>query len=139
MPKTLIVDFLLALLIAAVLSYLFSLRRPRKQRSTSVFGVFMLLFVATWAGGIWMIPVGPDVLGVHWLPFLLVGLVAAVMMSSSHERPYPRGRRETLDMLETVERGKTFQKWFSAPLKALFWAVLFLLIAAVAYRYFLKI
>ena len=46
----------------------------------------VLLLLAVWAGGVWLMPLGPMLWGGHWLSFLLVGffvvLVLAALMPS---------------------------------------------------------
>jgi hypothetical protein len=40
--------------------------------STGLALFFLIIFLSTWAGGIWVHPVGGLVGGVHWVPFLAV-------------------------------------------------------------------
>lgn len=89
----------------------------------------------TWPGGVWLIPFGPDMLGIHWLPFLVLGLVGAVVVSLVAGRHYPTNRDETIDLLERVEEGRKFEKATFLSLNILFWVVLFILLTAVVFRY----
>ena len=70
---------------------------------------FMLLFLFTWAGGVWTGPYGPVLWGYYWLPFFIVGIVFALLLAaavvpgpratgrkrSSRRRPRPRRNRYT--------------------------------------------
>jgi hypothetical protein len=53
-----------------------------------------ILFLATWAGGLWVMPFGPVWWGVPWLPFLLVGLFIALLLAAlipgETQRPRPK-------------------------------------------------
>lgn len=89
----------------------------------------------TWPGGVWLIPFGPDMLGIHWLPFLVLGLVGAVVVSLVAGRHYPTNRHESIDLLERVKEGRKFEKATFLSLNILFWVVLFILLTAVVFRY----
>jgi hypothetical protein len=51
------------------------------------------LFLATWAGGVWVVPFGPTHLGVTWLPFLLIEILLAVLIVALSPRATGAGRR----------------------------------------------
>ena len=48
----------------------------------SVFALLLILFLATWAGGIWLVPLGPRLWGVAWGGFVVVGLLVALLMGA---------------------------------------------------------
>jgi hypothetical protein len=48
----------------------------------SVFAMLLILFLATWAGGIWLVPVGPRLWGVAWGGFVVVGLFVALLIGA---------------------------------------------------------
>ncbi|HEX4337267.1 MAG TPA: hypothetical protein VH062_15230 [Polyangiaceae bacterium] len=77
----------------------FRLRHPDIE-PLGVFAMLLVLFLATWAGGIWLVPVGPKLWGVAWVGFVVAGLFVALLigaLSSVDEKlsvPYgsrPRG------------------------------------------------
>lgn len=47
---------------------------------------FLVLFFATWAIGAWAQPVGPRAWGVHWLTFLVVALLIALLIAAATPR-----------------------------------------------------
>lgn len=47
--------------------------------------LFVILLFAIWAGGAWVGPAGPLILGVAWLPFLIVGFVVALLLAAAAE------------------------------------------------------
>ena len=55
-------------------------RGLRFRPSTPIWSLLLVLFFATWAGGLWLLPVGPSHLGINWLPFVLVTILVAVLV-----------------------------------------------------------
>jgi len=129
--------FITALIIAGTLSHLFAKTLRRRGRRKGFFWFFLIIFMITWAGGVWLVPFGPELLGIHWLSFILVGLVGAIVISYVAKRRYPRNRHETIDLLENIEEGRELEQMTYLSLNILFWVVLFILLAAVALRYLL--
>ena len=90
-----IIDLILALIIALILtSLLVPLGRfhsPRTGERGLIGFVFILflLFVFTWAGGLWVAPFGPVIFGVTWMPFVLAGLILALILAAVLPRREP--------------------------------------------------
>ena len=77
-------ELLFAFIIALIFSFLLLVVFGRGRRSDEealwpgfIF-LFFILFLATWAGGAWVTPIGPTVWGAVWLPFLFVGIAGAL-------------------------------------------------------------
>ena len=92
-PIMIFAEGVFALGIAFFLTVIFVVlgRRARSWHRILVF--FGLVFLAAWAGGIWIAPVGPRILGVYWLSFFIVGLVFALLqeaLAASVRRGAPR-------------------------------------------------
>jgi hypothetical protein len=47
-----------------------------------VFVLLLILFLATWAGGIWLVPIGPRLWGVAWTSFVAVGFFVALLIGA---------------------------------------------------------
>src|SRR5689334_22780496 len=85
-----IAEFLFALVISMICAaLLLPLAARSKIRSrfsglepASIFVLLLILFLATWAGGIWLVPFGPRLWGVAWGTFVVVGLVVALLMAA---------------------------------------------------------
>jgi hypothetical protein len=76
-------DLLLALAVALLLTAIFS-AGFRNRGPWGAWWIFLLVvFLATWAGGLWLVPFGPTVFDVAWLPFLFVGLIAALLLAAA--------------------------------------------------------
>jgi hypothetical protein len=132
------VELVTALVIAGTLAYLFARNLKRHGNRSGFFWFFLLIFLITWAGGLWLMPFGPAVLGIHWLPFATIGLAGAIVVSLLAGRRYPRNRHETIDLLERVEKGRELQKVTYLSLNIFFWLVLVVLAMAVVFRYALR-
>jgi len=75
-------DLLFALVIALLLTGLFGLLFRRMTMGTGLLLFFLVLFLASWAGGIWLTPFGPLIFGVSWLSFLFIGLFVALILTA---------------------------------------------------------
>ena len=80
---------LFALVIACLLTLIFAIGFRRQGWGIGLMIFFLVLFLATWAGGVWLTPIGPVWWGVPWLSFLLVGIVMALLLVAL----IPDGRR----------------------------------------------
>ncbi|TVS12652.1 MAG: hypothetical protein EA424_22380, partial [Planctomycetaceae bacterium] len=83
----LLVAFLVALLLSLLL---IPLRRPRsaQAKASTAVGIlflFFILFLGTWAGGLWITPFGSPWLGVYWLPFVVAGIFVALLVAATDQ------------------------------------------------------
>jgi len=126
---------LIALAVAFFMSALFILATRRHGRRKGFFWLFLIVFTATWAGGIWIIPFGPTLMGVPWLVFFLVGLIFMLILALLlHQKP-PQNRQETLEMLEEIEQEENLDQVAYFTLSLFFWVLLCILIVAIIIRY----
>jgi hypothetical protein len=104
-------ESLLVLLITAGFTVIFAVGFRRHTDWRVLFPFFLILFLATWATGIWLTPMGPTLRGTFWIPFLVVGLLYALLLTAlipPSRPPHPlreEGRkadegRETLLVLD---------------------------------------
>lgn len=78
---------------------LFALATPRSASADEGEGLaatsaillffFVILFLSTLAGGLWIQPFGPQIGNVAWLPFVFVGLFVALLLAAT-ETARPR-------------------------------------------------
>jgi hypothetical protein len=132
-----ILDWIFSLIIGGAMTLLYFLSTRKAERRRGLFWVFLLIFLGTWAGGIWMKPFGPVLWGVHWLAFLLIGIIIALVLAVTGPRPGPRGRKQTIKMLERVEQEKKMEKATYVALGLLFWILFGVLVSAILVRYVL--
>jgi hypothetical protein len=97
------------------------------RAGSDIWPVFVLFFVLIWAGGLWLRPVGPPVIGIYWLPFVLLAVMLALFWAAVP--PPPRRRIRTIDA-ETRDTAMTV-----AGFGLLFWLLLVVASIAALVRY----
>jgi len=128
-------DAIAAFLVAIIVSALYVLFTKRRGRRTGIIWLFLIVFLATWSGGVWLKPIGPALWGIHWLSFLFVGIVVGLIMAVfSYQKP-PMGRQETLAMLERMEEREMLREATYITLSLFVWILLIALVVAVILRY----
>jgi len=123
------VDLLFALAVALLLTAIFT-AGFRNRGPWDVWWVFLLVvFLATWAGGLWFAPFGPTLFDVAWLPFLFVGLLVALLLAAAvpPARP-PRTYGEAVAEARAEEAA-------IAAFSIFFWILLISLAVAVVLAY----
>ncbi len=117
------IDFLLALMLAVFMSIIFFVGFRRRRSKMGFIASFVLLFLLTWAGGIWLTPIGPPLWGeVYWLGFLGVSIVFALVLSAI--TPHH-------DEVAGADRDAAQEGLQAAALLGLFYWLLLLVLAAV--------
>jgi hypothetical protein len=77
----LVFSFVVALIFTLILVPLMGWRRPGHEAPwPTVFFVFLLTFLVAWAGGVWLVPVGPTLYRVYWVPFVVVAVPYALLL-----------------------------------------------------------
>jgi hypothetical protein len=132
-----ILEVIFAACISLLLSGLFVLVTRNRSGKTGSLRLFLIIFLATWAGGIWLKPFGPSLWGIHWLGFLVAGLFVLIILVITTPNRAPKGRRETLDILEKVARNRELDQITYLTLGVFFWILLAFLIIAIISRYIL--
>jgi hypothetical protein len=120
------------LLLFSLVGYGFRWRHPRAvDTGGGLLFLFFLFFLAMWAGGLWLVPVGPVLWGSSWLSFLIVGIVLAllVMALAAPSAPPPRTPAEAAEE-EAAEVAST-----AVVFNAFFWVFALILLVAIAARY----
>jgi hypothetical protein len=130
-----ILEVIFAVCISLLLRGLFVLVTRNRSGKTGSLRLFLIIFLATWAGGIWLKPFGPSLWGIHWLGFLVAGLFVSIILVITTPNRAPKGRRETLDILEKVARNRELDQITYLTLGVFFWILLAFLIIAIISRY----
>ena len=128
-------EFFVALIVALLVSVLFGYALRRRIPRKGFFWFFLILLLATWAGGMWIGPFGPSFRGIFWLPFVLVAVVVGAFLAAVAPRRAPTGRIETLEMLEEIEQKRKLEKLTYISFGVFFWVALFALITVIIVRY----
>lgn len=78
-----IVDFLVALLIALVLTWFFAVAVGTTGPWPGFWVFFLVVLSFSWTIGLWVRPMGPALWGFYWLPYLLFGALIALLMAAA--------------------------------------------------------
>jgi hypothetical protein len=129
MAVHIISSIVLAASLSLILIVLFRRRGPGPW--AGFFFVFSILFLAIWAGGIWLLPIGPPLWGESWLSFVLVGLVFALLLAVALPS---RKRPATLDLQRPEV--KAASDAVELVFGLFFYLLLIVLIVAIVGRYY---
>jgi hypothetical protein len=103
-----LISLSLGLLFAFVLTMVMGRRAAGPFSGFLLF--FLLIFMSVWAFGLWLAPLGPPVYGVHWLGFVITGLLLFLVIATvipgaepgpalDLERPEKKAARRTMAMV----------------------------------------
>jgi MFS family permease len=122
------VEMLFALAIALLFTVVFTAlsRRARSRRRLVIF--FSIIFFAAWAGGVWIAPVGPALLGVYWLSFFIAGLIFALVMEAVSALSSPVQSSDIQKKEENIE----------IEMGMFFWVLFFAFVVLIVVGYILR-
>lgn len=132
-------QLIFSLIFALSLSFVLSLFLRRKGPRKGFFFFFLIIFLITLAGGLWVKPFGPTLFGVFWLPIIIVGLLAGLILYQSAPRHPPHNREETLRMLQENARRKQLIQLTYVTLDILFWLIVCMLLVLIVYHIFIPL
>jgi hypothetical protein len=125
-----LVALLMAMVLAMILTAVLGRRAAGPGAGFLLF--FLVLFLATWAGGLWLVPQGPNLWGVPIVSYVLVGLVLALILAAVS--PPGRGAAETQNPAPDAEDTKAAA---ATAFGLMFWVTLAVLAIAIGVRYWL--
>ncbi len=138
-------DFILVFFIAFLLvAILAAAGRGRFGEGwAGILWLFALILLVTWALGVWLVPVGPPLWGVSWVPFLVVAIFVVLLIAAIAEptRRWPKthGARKPLPSAEgeTEPMGEREETEAAAMLGCgiFFWILIIVAIVAIVARY----
>lgn len=123
-----IAHLLLALAIALILTAIFPIGLRGYRGGFIFWFFFLLLFLAVWAGGIWVTPLAYD--GLPWLGFLLIGLFVALLIVALLPPASPPITPTEMDV-----KPSTIEVATAVAINVFFWLLLFGLLLAIIVRY----
>jgi hypothetical protein len=85
-----VLDVLVALAVAVLVTALFMAVYGSAGPWPSFWVFFAVVLLASLAAGLWARPFGPALWGVHWAPFLVAGVLVALVIAAASP---PRGAR----------------------------------------------
>lgn len=124
-----------ALFVGLGIAWLFGVALGTRGPWNSFIWFFLVIFLFSWGGGVWLTPFGPTGWGVSWLPFLLVGFFVTLLLLAATPRS-ARGRRalKTGDSASTNLRERAAEGNESA-IDLFFWILIVFLVAAIFCHY----
>ncbi len=107
-------DLFFSILIAFILTIIFGAVFGGRRGYSGLGFFFLILLLATWTGGLWVVPFGPLIWDVSWLSFLTVGfLFALLLLVTLPQQKAPRTKKEALEQAEIeIEATNTFNAFF---------------------------
>jgi len=125
-----------SLVLALTLTVIFSFFLRREGPRTGSFFFFLMLFLITLAGGLWVKPFGPSHFGIFWVPIILVAFFGGLFLYYSAPRRPPHNREETIELMQRVEKRKQLEQITYITIDLLFWVIVILLISAIVFHFF---
>ena len=135
-------DLIFSLLVAVVLCGLFVLLIRKKEARRGFYLLFVIIFLATWAGGVWGGHLGPRTWGIYWVPYVLAGLAITILLwfimpkRPEIKRDAQLNRKQTREMINQIEEAKQMEKLVYVSLNLFVLIFLALLVAAILLHYF---
>jgi hypothetical protein len=77
------IDILSAIIVASVLTILFSVVIGRRGPWESNLLFFFLVFLGAWAGGLWLKPIKPAFYGYYLINYLIAGFILALLIAAT--------------------------------------------------------
>jgi hypothetical protein len=124
-------DFLFVFFLALILTGIFAIGFRRHRDKSVVGAFFVLLFLTTWAAGIWIVPVGNPWGTVPWLSFLVAGILLAFLLAAVIPFARPLRKSESKASIEETEEAVAAIIAFDI----FFWVLIFVLIGVILAYY----
>ncbi len=122
-----IAAFIFALLVA----FIFSSGKSYSRSFGTIVIFFLILFLAGIAGGVWIVPFGPVLWGVAWMPVLFIILIFAFLFAVPS--PYAEKRALAVHPAKENEENKVSQE--AKALSIFVWLILAFLVVAIFIGY----
>jgi hypothetical protein len=129
-PTLIFAELIFSLAIALFLTIVFAVVGKRAKSAGRIALFFVIVFLACWAGGVWITPVGPAFLGVYWVAFFVVGLVFALLL----EGLSALSKRSDSTAKEVGVEEREIEKVVSFVFLILFFAFVIIIIAGYLHR-----
>ncbi|MCE3226412.1 MAG: hypothetical protein K0S32_963 [Bacteroidetes bacterium] len=120
-------EIVAALVMALAITIFFSSVLRTKGPWGAVWLIFITIFLASWAGYLWITPFGPMVLGVSVAPIFIVGVIFAFILAAVSV-PAKRKKMKTEEEKEVDEA--------TIAIGIFFWIVLAILLVAIVSGYY---
>lgn len=99
-------DFLIALIIAMFFTIVLAVSGQKHRSWVKILAIFLIILLTSWAGGVWITPVGPTFSGIYWISYFIIALILALIMevvSTLHAAPSKIDKKENQKKEESLE------------------------------------
>jgi len=112
-----------AIMISVLVMFVFSLLFKDRRPAGGPLLFFLVVFLATWAGQLWIQPVGPMYKGIAWVPLIFISVFFSLFVMALSPRV-------------VTERDEIETEATSFAVGIFFWLVLILLVMAIVVAYY---
>ncbi len=124
-------DIIFSIVLSLIITFVFAVGFKNKGPWGAIWAFFLLIFLAVWAGSIWVNPAGVEVWGYPIIPVAIIGVVCALIISATA----PPDSRETIRHHE--ELGTNPKKGLSMnSFSVYFWLVMVTLVLIIVFGYY---
>ena len=127
-----ITDIAFSIVIALVLSFIFIAAFRTRGPWGSIVLFFLLIFLAAWAGSVWIQPVGPVLWGVAWVPMLVLALLMGLLLAAVTHR----GVKESLKSKSIAEDPDPEHVVTAVAIGTFFWLLILGILLVIIIGYF---
>jgi energy-coupling factor transporter transmembrane protein EcfT len=124
----LLIDLILSLVVSLILSWIFLRFVHEHGPWRRPWAFALVIFLFAWAGGAWVAPGLSSGWLTYWIPFVLVGLVTAVLIVTASPR-------HNLDSAEDIDQFKREETAVLYSVTVLMWVLVAMAIAAIVTGY----
>lgn len=112
-----------AIMISVLVMFVFSLLFKDRRPAGGPLLFFLVVFLATWSGQLWIQPVGPVYKGISWVPLIFISVFFTLLIMAMSPR--------VVTEQDEIETEAT-----SFAVGIFFWMVLLLLAASIVIAYY---
>jgi hypothetical protein len=126
-----VLDLSSTLIFTILLVFIIQFSIKRKNEKKGIYQIFLIVFLAVWAGSIWTVnrTSFPFLIG-----FLLLFLFILVLFSFISRHP-PKNRHETKLMLDQMQMEKVLEKFINQYLTFFYWPLVGFFIILIVLKY----
>ena len=125
------IHLFMALIIGVLLTLAFAGVTRRRGGTGAIWLFFLIVFLVSWAAGVWIRPVGPLVYDTYWIPAVVVGLIVALLIVTLIP-----ARPEPMDLaVGDVAEAERETAEGALALGITFWILVLLLVVAIVVGY----
>lgn len=129
------VDLLFVLVVAMLLTFLFSAAFSWTGPWPGFAWFFVLILLTSWAAGLWVRPFGPPLFGVFWMPYLVFGLIAALLVAAASPPEGARRRPGSAPRPPSERDEDVAAEGAAVAVGLFFWLLVLVLVTAVVIGY----